>query len=83
MANYSVHTHWRDSSRAPRFFMIDARSSLFLLLFLLHPRIWSGVLCLTVLIVFSILDYFKLPLVVTFRLLRGMIAGKEKTRGYF
>mgnify|MGYP007063552740 CR=1 FL=1 len=81
MAAHNIHTHWRDSSRIPRFFMIDARAALFVMLFLLHPRMWSGLLCLVILIILSILDYFKLPLPVTFRLIRSMISGSDKIRG--
>ena len=80
-ATQSVNTHWRDSARTPKFFMIDARSSLFILLFLIHPRLWSGILALSVLVILSILDYFKLPLPVTFRLIRAMISGSDKLRG--
>ena len=81
MASPNINTHWRDSSRTPRFFMIDARAAVFVMIFLLHPRLWSGVLCILSLVILSILDYFKLSLPVTFRLIRAMISGSDKLRG--
>lgn len=79
----SNHTgsHWRDSSRVPKFFIIDGRCALFFVLFLFHPRWWTFILSVSVVVLLGVMDYFKLTLVVTVRLIRGCIAGKRKISG--
>ena len=40
--------HWRNTFKPARFFIIDARASFFLLLFLVHIRPWTFVLLVSV-----------------------------------
>jgi intracellular multiplication protein IcmT len=73
-------SHWRDSARQPKLFIIDAKAALFVLFWLLHPRWWTFYVALGFIILVTILDYFKLTLPVAMRLLRRAIGGKKKIR---
>ena len=81
MAVSNVQVHWRESSRSPRFFFIDARAGLFVACFLIHPRMWTFFIGLTVMVILGILEYFKFSIPVTFRLLRTFLMGNDKLRG--
>ena len=75
-----VYTHWRDSALSPRFFIVDARVTLFLVIALFHPRWWSLILALVLIALFTVLEYFKLTLAVALRVIRGWASGKKKLR---
>jgi intracellular multiplication protein IcmT len=78
MANYGGGAHWRDSARSPRFFMIDARASFFILFFLVHIQMWTGILALVNIVFFSIIEHYGFSIPVFFRWLRLNIAGPIK-----
>jgi intracellular multiplication protein IcmT len=78
MARLRVVSHWRDSGRMPRLFMIDARSAFPLLLFLMHIKLWSFILALIVTIFFAIIEHYGLSATVFFRSVRTVLAGKIK-----
>lgn len=78
MARVQTEAHWRDSSRLPRFFLIDARASFPFLLFLLHIRVWSFVLALVTMVFFGLLERYGFSLVVFSRWLRTLMAGPRK-----
>lgn len=46
MAGFAETAHWRDSARSARFFIVDARAAFPIFLFLMHIRIWTGILVL-------------------------------------
>ena len=48
--------HWRNTFKPARFFIIDARASYFVLLFLVYMRIWTA---LIVFAVFAILFFVE------------------------
>lgn len=77
---YDVYSHWRDSARQPRLFLVDARAAVLILFFLMHPRWWTFITAISFIILLGILEYFKLTIVVAFRLLRRMVGGKRKIR---
>ena len=79
MERFTRDTHWRDSARHPRFFMIDARAAFPLLLFLMHIRLWTFLVAMIVIIFFAMLERFGFTLTVFFRWLRSFIAGPNKT----
>jgi intracellular multiplication protein IcmT len=33
--------HWRNTQKHPKFFMLDARASIGVILFLMHMRLWT------------------------------------------
>jgi intracellular multiplication protein IcmT len=77
---YDTHAHWRDSARNAKFFVVDARIAWFLLLFLVHMRWWTFILATTFIAILIVLDYLKMPLTVSSRIVLGYISGKKKVR---
>lgn len=77
--SFKEDTHWRDSARQARFFMIDARAAFPLLIFLMHIRMWTFVLAITTMCFFALLEKFGFTLVIFFRWLRSFLAGPYKT----
>ena len=71
--------HWRDSARTPRFLILDAYSALPLLLFLLHIRLWSFILCVGICIFFATLNRFGYSLPVFMRIVRVFLGGKLRS----
>jgi intracellular multiplication protein IcmT len=58
MANgFSSTAHWRDSARSARFLMVDARAAFPIFLFLMHIRIWTGLLVLFSALFFGIIEH--------------------------
>ncbi len=78
MARFSANAHWRDSARSARFFIVDARATFPLLIFLLHIRMWSFILALVVISFFAVLEHYGFTLSVFLRWLRSMLAGPRK-----
>ena len=70
--------HWRDSSRTPRFYGIDARATFPLLLFLLHIRWWSFIVAVIATVFFAFLERYGFKVSIFLRWLRNVIAGKRK-----
>lgn len=66
---------WRDSSRTPRFFFVDANAAFPLVLFLLHVRQWTFFLALAAIIFFGILERFNFTVPIFLRWLRSSFAG--------
>lgn len=77
---YDMHSHWRDSARQPRLFIVDARAALLVTVFLFHPRWWTFILAILFIIILGVLEYLKLPLTVAMRIVLSTIAGKKKIR---
>ncbi|NKB47700.1 MAG: phosphoesterase [Legionellales bacterium] len=75
---FKPDTHWRDSARHPRFFLVDARAAFPLLLFLLHIRVWTAVLALIAVLFFALLEKFGFTMNVFLRWLRATLAGPKK-----
>ncbi len=74
----SPDAHWRDSARPARFFLIDARAAFPVLFCLLHLRIWTIILALTITAFFAILNRYGFTISVFGRWLRSTLAGKRK-----
>lgn len=67
--------HWRDTSRTPRFFFMDAYAAFPLLLVLLHIRLWTFLTALAFMGFFIMLERFKFTPTVFFRFVRSFLAG--------
>lgn len=78
MAAPRIASHWRDSGRIPRFFIIDARSTFPLLLFLFHIKIWTFVIAAITTTFFGIIGHFGFSTIVFLRVVRTYLAGKRK-----
>lgn len=76
---FAAGSHWRDSARNPRFFLVDARAAFPVFLFLLHIRIWTGILVLLSAVFFSILERYGFTVPVFLRWIRLFIAGPLKS----
>lgn len=75
-------THWRDSAREPKLFILDARAAFpVLVCFLIPTHWWSWIVAFVTITFLYILERLKMPLVVALRVAKGWISGKFKTRG--
>ena len=71
-------THWRDSARSARFFVVDARAAFPLLLFLLHIRWWTFAIAVISIVFFAILEHYGFTVPVFLRTVRTFLAGPRK-----
>jgi intracellular multiplication protein IcmT len=76
---FSDSSHWRDSARSARFFMVDARAAFPLFLFLMHIRVWTGLLVLISAVFFAIIEHYGFTVPVFLRWLRSFLAGSVKS----
>jgi len=74
----SPDAHWRDSARYPRFFIIDARAALPVMLALVHIRLWTFGLALLAMIFFAILHRYGFTVPVFCRWVGSLLAGPRK-----
>ncbi len=77
--SFSATAHWRDSARNARFFVVDARAAFPVFIFLMHIRVWTGVLVIVAAIFFGVIEHFGFTVPVFFRWLRSVLAGPIKT----
>lgn len=78
MANFKEDTHWRDTARVPKFFVVDARAAFPLVLFLLNIAIWTFILATTCMLFFAMIERFGFTVQVFFRWIRSFLAGPIK-----
>ncbi len=79
MANPSdIYSHWRDSALIPKFFTVDARAAFFVIIFLMRPNWYTFGVVVVVLAIFSILNYYHISLMASFRIFRGFLTGSKK-----
>ncbi|HGF1440178.1 TPA: type IVB secretion system protein IcmT [Legionella pneumophila] len=76
---FSATSHWRDSARSARFFVVDARAAFPIFLFLMHIRVWTGVLVLVSAIFFGIIEHYGFTVPVFLRWLRSLLAGSVRS----
>lgn len=76
---FSATSHWRDSARSARFFVVDARAAFPIFLFLMHIRVWTGVLVLVSAIFFGIIEHYGFTVPVFLRWLRSFLAGSVRS----
>lgn len=70
--------HWRNASRRPCLWFMDAYAAFPLLLFTLHIRWWTFGLALSTMAFFAILERFGFTLPVFKRLVRSFVAGHHR-----
>lgn len=78
-SSFSSTAHWRDSGRNPRFFLVDARAAFPIFLFLMHIKVWTGMLVLFSAAFFGILEHYGFTVPVFLRWLRCFVAGPIKS----
>ena len=76
---FSETAHWRDSARTARFFIVDARAAFPIFFFLMHIRIWTGLLVLFSAMFFGIIEHYGYTVPVFLRWLRSAFSGRIKT----
>lgn len=76
---FSESSHWRDSARSARFFMVDARAAFPLFVFLMHIRIWTGAIVIVSAIFFAIIEHYGFTVPVFLRWIRSFLAGSIKS----
>jgi intracellular multiplication protein IcmT len=74
----SPNAHWRDSARSIRFFIWDGDAAFPMVLFLMHIRLWTFILAVSVMMFFTFLNRYGFSLIVFLRWLRSFIAGSRK-----
>ncbi|WP_367606370.1 IcmT/TraK family protein [Legionella sp. W05-934-2] len=79
MATFSETSHWRDSARSARFFMVDARAAFPIFIFLMHIRIWTGVLVIVSALFFGFIEHYGFTVPVFLRSIRSLIAGRTRS----
>lgn len=76
--SFPPDTHWRDSARSPRFFLIDARAALPVFIFLMHIRPWTAILAVVSMVFFGILEKFGFTVPKFWLWFRCFISGPRK-----
>ncbi len=71
-------SHWRNTARPARFFSVDARACLVVLLFIVHIRLWTLLLMIGVLVLCAIMERFGMTLPVAFRRVRLFFIGNYR-----
>lgn len=67
--------HWRNTMKPVRFFQFDARSAIFLMLVLVHARLWTLELMTVVMVIFWLLERKGLSYAAALRALRVWFTG--------
>lgn len=70
--------HWRNTMKPARFFQFDARASLFIVLVLVHARLWTLMTMILVLCIFWMLERKGLSFSAALRSLRLWLIGNER-----
>lgn len=78
MAIKRIASHWRDTGRVPKFFIIDARSTFPLLIFLVHIRMWTFIVAVITTAIFGAIEHFGFTTQKFVRILRTYAAGRIK-----
>jgi intracellular multiplication protein IcmT len=70
--------HWRNTMKTVRFFTFDARAGLFVALLLVHFRIWTLCLLVSMLLIFYVLERKGLSFPAALRSLRVWLIGTKR-----
>ena len=75
MAIFNSFNHWRNTARPVRFFNIDYRAGIFLFIFLIHIRLWTFILCVSVMVILLVFERRGLTLPLAMRRIRIWFIG--------
>lgn len=70
--------HWRNTMKPVRFFGFDARAGFFVVLLLVHARLWTFMLLISILVIFWILERKGLSFASALRAGRMWFIGKNR-----
>ena len=78
MKENDTQAHWRDSAITPQFFVVDARAAFAVLLLLFRPSWLTLGIAVAVIAFLAFLNSRRLPVTVTFRIIKGWLSGSKK-----
>ncbi len=70
--------HWRNTQKPARFFALDARAFVAILLFLVHARLWTFLVAISVMFVFWMLERRGLTFEASLRAFRSWSLGRNR-----
>ncbi|MBI1215046.1 MAG: type IV secretion protein IcmT [Alphaproteobacteria bacterium] len=70
--------HWRNTMKTVRFFIFDARAGFFVVLVLVHARMWTLMLAILVMSTFYLLERKSLTFPAALRSLRVWLIGSYR-----
>jgi hypothetical protein len=70
--------NWYNTGRQSKFFIVDAKVSIFLIFFLVHIRLETFALLIFIFVFFYILEMKKINLRIFIKLVRSFFSGKIK-----
>src|SRR5476651_2092492 len=70
--------HWRNTMKTVRFFIFDARAGAFVVLVLVHARLWTLGLCLFTMTIFWLFERKNLSFPAALRAIRVWFIGKKR-----
>jgi len=70
--------HWRNTMKPARFFQFDARAGFFVIVLLVHARLWTLGLMIAVLFIFWILERKGLSFASALRSIRVWLLGPNR-----
>lgn len=73
-----MDVHWRNTQKPVRFFILDARAFLAIVLFLVHARPWTFVLAIVVMAMFWFLERRGLTFASSLRAFRSWFLGRKR-----
>lgn len=73
-----MDTHWRNTQKPARFFVLDARCFAALLVFLVHARLWTLIFAVVVMVCFWLMEQRGLTFEASIRALRSWFLGAQR-----
>jgi intracellular multiplication protein IcmT len=70
--------HWRNTQKTVRFFIFDARAGFFVVLVLVHARLWTLTLAIFVMFIFWLLERKSLTFPAALRAIRVWFIGPRR-----
>lgn len=70
--------NWYNTGRQPKFFIVDAKVSIFLVFFLVHIRLETFALLVAIFVFFYILEMKKINIKIFIKLVRSFFSGNIK-----
>ncbi|MFY9288022.1 MAG: IcmT/TraK family protein [Alphaproteobacteria bacterium] len=70
--------HWRNTQKPARFFALDARAFVAILIFLVHARLWTFITAIVIMFVFWALERRGLTFEASLRALRSWLLGRHR-----
>lgn len=74
----STGLKWYDTARAPRFFVVEARAAAPLVLWAMHMRWWTFYLALVTMVIFMVLERYRITVPIALRAVRSFLAGRRR-----